>query len=66
MKIILNSEVTEIPENTSVSDLAHSLGAVNGMTAFAVNGNLVKRSDHSSFIINEGDEVIMIGAAYGG
>ncbi|MBD5265030.1 MAG: sulfur carrier protein ThiS [Bacteroides sp.] len=66
MKIKLNSEEKEVPENTTIAGLIELISAPKGMTAFAVNGRMVKRADYASHIINEGDEVLMISAAYGG
>ena len=66
MKIKLNSEEKEVPENITIAGLLELRSGQKGMTAFAVNGRLVKRADSASHIINEGDEVLMISAAYGG
>lgn len=66
MKIKLNSKSLEIPENSTISTLKEQLGNNTGTSAFAVNGKIVRGSEHSTFIINEGDDILMIGAAYGG
>lgn len=66
MKIKLNSEEKEVPENITIAGLIELISGRKGMTAFAVNGRMVKRADYTSHIINEGDEVLMISAAYGG
>lgn len=66
MKIKLNSEEKEVPENITIAGLIELISGQKGMTAFAVNGRMVKRADYTSHIINEGDEVLMISAAYGG
>ncbi|MBD5280589.1 MAG: sulfur carrier protein ThiS [Bacteroides sp.] len=66
MKIKLNSEEKEVPENITIAGLIELISGQKGMTAFAVNGRMVKRADYASHIINEGDEVLMISAAYGG
>lgn len=66
MKIKLNSEEKEVPEHITIAGLIELISGQKGMTAFAVNGRMVKRADYASHIINEGDEVLMISAAYGG
>lgn len=66
MKIRLNSKEVEIPEHSTISTLKDLLGNNTAASAFAVNGKIVKGSHHSTFIIKEGDQILMIGAAYGG
>lgn len=66
MKILLNSKEMEIPQSSTVSGLKEILGADKGGVAVAVNGKIVVAADHQTYILNEGDNVILIGAAYGG
>lgn len=66
MNIKLNSKVTEVPDGISVSALKELLKLPRGGVAVAVNGKIVLASDHAVRMLAEGDDVIIIGAAYGG
>lgn len=66
MKIILNDKETEIAEGMSVGELAEANGAGQGGMAVAVNNRVVKRADWTETRLGEGDNVVLIKAAYGG
>ena len=66
MNIQLNSKVTEVPDGISVKALKELLNLPEGGVAVAVNGKIVLAPDHATRILAEGDDVIIIGAAYGG
>lgn len=66
MKIIFNSKEIEIRDGITVEELKYQLNIRTKGIAVAVNGKIVVASRHSEFKLNEGDDVILIGAAYGG
>lgn len=66
MKIKFNSVETEVPENTTVSALRKMKDIPVSGVAVAVNGKIVRASGQESYILGDGDDVIVIGAAYGG
>lgn len=67
MKITVNGKIREAEPCCSVAAFLASEGmnAPGGM-AVAVNGKVVRRPDWDSRILNEGDDIIIISAAYGG
>ncbi|MDE7414356.1 MAG: sulfur carrier protein ThiS [Muribaculaceae bacterium] len=66
MKITLNSTETVIPDHSTVDNLKNHIG-ISGMScAVAVNGKIVAASSHENHILKDGDDIIIIGAAYGG
>lgn len=64
MKIIVNNLPREIADGSSIADLLADMPAEG--TATALNGNFVKRELRPTTILQEGDEVVIISAAYGG
>ena len=66
MKIIFNSKEMELAEATTVGRLKQQAGLSGRAAAIAVNGKIVPAPQHDIFTLSEGDEVIAIGAAYGG
>ncbi len=66
MNIKLNSKVTEVPDNISVKALKEWMKLPEGGVAVAVNGKIVLTPNQASHILADGDDVIIIGAAYGG
>lgn len=66
MRIKVNSKEMEVADNITVSDLKKIVDMPSGSVAVAVNGRLVIASRHAEHGLNDGDDVIVIGAAYGG
>lgn len=67
MKITLNNEPVNLPdENMTVSDLLVWKHIPAGGTAVAVNNRLVRTDMRGSTMLNEGDSVTIISAAFGG
>ena len=56
----------ELAEATTVGRLKQQAGLSGRAAAIAVNGKIVPAPQHDIFTLSEGDEVIAIGAAYGG
>ena len=66
MIIYLNSKPLELDNSVSVEELMNSQNIPSGGTAVAVNGKVVRRDNWADYIINEGAQVLVISAAYGG
>lgn len=66
MKIKFNDSEIDIPENQSLAQFVNDNIDGTAGVAVAVNGALVKKADWNSVVLNEGDTVLLIKAAYGG
>lgn len=66
MKITVNGESREIPENTTAIDLLSLLEMQNDKIAMEVNMEIVPRSQHSEFRFSDGDKVEIVRAIGGG
>lgn len=64
MKIIVNNQPRDIEEGSSIADMLDGLSSEG--TATALNGIFVKRDARQTTLLQEGDEVVIISAAYGG
>jgi thiamine biosynthesis protein ThiS len=67
MKIILNNkeEVFDAPQFT-VNELLQAKKFTFKMLVIKVNGQLIKKSDYSSALINDGDDVMVLHLISGG
>ena len=65
MKILINNQET-LTEATCVAMLAESLALPERGVALAVNNRIVPRSAWAETVLNEGDNVTIIKAAFGG
>lgn len=65
MKILINNQET-LTEVTSVAMLAAELALPERGVALAVNNRIVPRSAWAETALNEGDNVTIIKAAFGG
>lgn len=66
MKVIINNKSYELPVGATLEEaLQQVLGTTEGMAA-AVNGNVVPRTLWATHVLAEGDDIILIKAAYGG
>ena len=67
MKIILNNkeEIFDAPQFT-VNELLQAKKFTFKMLVIKVNGQLIKKSDYSSAIINDGDDVMVLHLISGG
>lgn len=63
MKIKVNNEEREIAVDTNVSAI---VGSDTAGTAVAVNGGIVKKPDWETTMLHDGDDMVIIKAAYGG
>ena len=66
MKVKVNGKERELSEGASVKDLLTSMGLGEDGIAVARNNKLVSKNDWETTAVFEGDEYIIINAAYGG
>ena len=66
MKIKVNNTVVEVDAPFTVEDVVRQSSDVEVGVAVAVNGSLVRRPQWSGHSLIDGDDVVIIKAAYGG
>ena len=66
MKVTVNGELRELPEDTTILGLLTALGAPPTGVAVAQNGEVVPRGEHVSRQLAAGDRVEVIRAVGGG
>lgn len=66
MRIELNGEPFELPDNQSVADLLARLDLTGRRVAVELNLDIVPRSQHDSTRLAEGDRVEVVHAIGGG
>ena len=66
MRIQLNGEPFELPDNHSVADLLVRLDLTGRRVAVELNQDIVPRSQHNSTLLAEGDQVEVVHAIGGG
>lgn len=66
MRIILNAESREASDGSTIAGLLRDLGIEPGRVAVEVNLSIIKRSDHASFHLKEGDTVEIVNFVEGG
>ena len=66
MKITVNREEIMVPDSITVEKLREIRGLAPHGIAIAVNGRVVLAADQGKTMLHENDDVVIIGAAYGG
>ena len=66
MKIKVNNGIKEIEEGITLNSLLQDMGIGTAGIAVALNGNIARRAEWDALQLNDGDEVTIIKAAYGG
>lgn len=66
MEIQVNGEARQVPAGTSIAALLEELSLTGRRIAVEVNQDIVPRSRHVGFRLNEGDRVEIIHAIGGG
>lgn len=66
MKVQVNGEAKEVPEGTTVRRLVELLGLADGPVAVEKNGDIVRRAQHVSDMLAEGDVVEIVHFVGGG
>lgn len=66
MKVVVNGEAREVTEGASVAQLLRALGLAAGRVAVEHNGRLVRREEHESTALAEGDRIEVVTLVGGG
>ena len=66
MRIQLNGDEHELESGTTLAGLTDSLELTGKRIAVEVNEELVPRSEHPAFVLNQGDRVEIVQAIGGG
>lgn len=67
MIIKVNNEIRTVDEISRLSDVVSSdIKSGCGSIAVAVNGKIVRKENWENTTLNDGDDIIIIRAAYGG
>ena len=66
MNLVINGQMREAPDLVNVSDLARWLGLPASGWAVELEGRVVKRSDHGTTRVREGDRLEVIRLVGGG
>lgn len=66
MRLTVNGEAREVPEGTTVRGLVELLGLTDGPVAVEKNGEVVRRAQHASEGLAEGDVVEIVHFVGGG
>lgn len=66
MNILLNSKEVTLQEGATLQQLIQEANLPTQNIAIAVNNALILRDNWSQTILNNGDNVVAIAAAYGG
>ena len=66
MKIIVNGEKIELPQQSNIEDLVVFLGYQKQRVAIEINELIIPKSSHSSYLLKDQDKVEIINAVGGG
>ena len=66
MNVLLNGESRELPDQVTLQWLIDELGLGGRRLAVEVNEDIVPRSQHGDFHLNDGDRVEVVHAIGGG
>jgi sulfur carrier protein len=66
MKLILNGEFFETSKTDTITDLLNELNIDPGQVAVEVNLSIIRKADHSTFRLHEGDKVEIVNFVGGG
>lgn len=66
MRIEVNGETREVPENLTVATLVEHLALPNDRTAIERNREVVRRVDWPAVAVNEGDRIEIVHFVGGG
>ncbi len=66
MRVRINGEVEEIPDNSSVEDVLTSIKLLKGTVVIELNGEIVKRDKWESLRLNPDDNLELIRMIGGG
>ena len=66
MKVIINGQTREFPQNTTLQGILKELSLEDKVMAAAVNMNIVKQDAWSNYVVQEGDKLELLDFVGGG
>ena len=66
MRLKINGEIKENIRAATLRELLEELGIISGRVAVEVNLKVIKKADHESFGLNDGDVVEIVNFVGGG
>lgn len=66
MRVVVNGEPTELPQDTTIAALVDRMGLGEAHVAIAVDGTFVPRSAHDTTELAEGAQVEVLAPMQGG
>ena len=66
MQLVVNGEKRQVPEETTVSQLLETLKIMPERVVVEVNLTILKRAEHTSTVLKEGDQVEIVQFVGGG
>ncbi len=66
IQLSVNNTLTDMPDNTLLSDAIVAWGFADSKIAVAVNGEFVPRSSYNEYCLQAGDEVDIVKPVGGG
>ena len=66
MNILLNGETKQIDNQLLLSQLIEQLGISGKRLAVEINKEIIPKSEHAKYVINEGDRIEIVHAIGGG
>lgn len=66
MKLIVNGELKEFEENSTLDNVLDNLGLIGKVMAAAVNMEIVKQSDWAVYVLCDGDKLELLDFVGGG
>lgn len=66
MKIKVNNVTVEVADGTTLGEITREREIPSKGVAMAVNDHIIRRADWNNRILEDGDDITIITAAYGG
>lgn len=66
MKIKVNNVTVEVADGTTLGEITRKREIPSKGIAMAVNDHIIRRADWNNRILEDGDDITIITAAYGG
>lgn len=66
MQVLVNGDGVELPAQATIADLIEHMALTGKRLAVEVNEDIVPRSQHPDFRLNDGDRIEMVHAIGGG
>jgi sulfur carrier protein len=66
MNIFVNGDALELDQPLTITDLLAHLNMADKRVAVEINQDIIPRSEHSSYLIQDGDKIEVVQAIGGG